>query len=71
MKKNGFIRNIRLISEFMASQARKQTISMHFLLNIARSKDKQTMKFGQLIEYKMRNIFLEKSYTKYGRETIS
>ena len=71
MKKNGFIRNIRLISEFMASQARKQTISMHLLLNIARSKDKQTMKFGQLIEYKMRNIFLEKSYTKYGGETIS
>ena len=28
------------------------------------------MKFGQLIEYNMRNIFLEKSYTKYGRETI-
>ena len=28
------------------------------------------MKFGQSIEYKMRNIFVEKSYTKYGRETI-
>ena len=28
------------------------------------------MKFGQLIEYDMRNIFLEKLYTKYGRETI-
>ena len=28
------------------------------------------MKFGQLIEYNMRNIFPEKSYTKYGRETI-
>ena len=28
------------------------------------------MKFGQLIEYNMRNIFLEKSYTKSGRETI-
>ena len=27
------------------------------------------MKFGQLIEYK--NIFLEKSYTKCGGETIS
>ena len=26
------------------------------------------MKFGQLIEYNMRNIFLEKSYTKYGGE---
>ena len=28
------------------------------------------MKFGQLIECNMRNIFLEKSYTKCGRETI-
>ena len=27
------------------------------------------MKFGQLIEYNMRNIILEKSYTKCGRET--
>ena len=29
------------------------------------------MKFGQLIEYNMRIIFAEKSYTKYGGETIS
>ena len=28
------------------------------------------MKFGQLIECNWRNIFLEKSYTKYGRGTI-
>ena len=28
------------------------------------------MKFGQLMEYKMRNTFLEKLYTKYGGETI-
>ena len=28
------------------------------------------MKFGQLIECNMRNIFLEKSYTKCGGETI-
>ena len=27
------------------------------------------MKVVQLIEYNMRNIFLEKSYTKYGGET--
>ena len=27
------------------------------------------MKFGQLIEYNMRNIFLEKSFTKCGGET--
>ena len=28
------------------------------------------MKFGQLIECNMRNIYLEKSYAKCGRETI-
>ena len=27
------------------------------------------MKFGQLIKYNMRGIFLEKSYTKCGEET--
>ena len=44
---------------------------MHILLNISRSKDNQTTKFGQLIEYNMRNIFVEKSYTKCAEETIS
>ena len=39
------------------------------LPNISRSKGNQTMKFGQLIEYKMRNIFLEKSYPECGGET--
>ena len=29
------------------------------------------MKFGQLIEYNLRNIFLGKSYRKCGGETIS
>ena len=28
------------------------------------------MKFGELIEYNMTNIFLEKSFTKCSRETI-
>ena len=27
------------------------------------------MKFGQLIEYNIRNIFLEKSYKTFGGET--
>ena len=42
---------------------------MHILSVISRSKNNQTMKFGQLIEYNMRNIFLEKSSTEYGGET--
>ena len=40
------------------------------LFNISRCKEKQGMKFGQLIAYNMKNIFLEKSYTKYSGETI-
>ena len=44
------------------SQSVKQTIAVHVLPNISRSKGNQTMKLGQLIEYKMRNIFLKKSY---------
>ena len=52
------------------SQPRKQTIAKYILSNISRSKSKQTMKLGQVVEYKMRNIFLEESYTKCGGETI-
>ena len=40
------------------------------LSSISRSKGKQTMIFGQLIKYNMRNSFLEKSYTKYGGGAI-
>ena len=36
---------------------------------ISRKKGNQTMKSGQLKEYNMKNIFLEKSYTEYGGET--
>ena len=70
MFKNDLIRKIRLISKFMKSKSGKQTIAIHILPNISRSKGNQTMKFGQLIEYTMRNIFLEKSYTKCGGGTI-
>ena len=54
----------------MTSQPGQQTIAIHIFTNISRSKGNQAMKFGQLIEYNMRNSFLEKSYTKCGRETI-
>ena len=42
---------------------------MNVLHNMSRSKDNQARKFGQLIEYNMRSIFLEKSYTKFDGET--
>ena len=37
---------------------------------MSRRKGNQAMKFGQLIEDNMTNIFLEKSCTKFDRETI-
>ena len=52
----------------MTSQSDEQTIIMHILPNISRSKGNQ-MKFGQLIEYNMRNIFLQTSYTECGGGT--
>ena len=55
----------------MTSHTGKQKITIHILSNILKSKDNQTMKFGQLKEYNMRNIFLEKPYTKCGQETSS
>ena len=39
----------------------KQNISVDILTNISRSKGNQTFKFGQIIEYNMRNIFLEET----------
>ena len=54
----------------MMSEPGKQRIAMHILPNISRSKDNQVSKFGQLIEYNMKNIFVEKSYTKYAGEII-
>ena len=45
-------------------------MTIHILTNISRSKGNQAIKFGQLIEYKMQNIFLEKSYAKCGGQTI-
>ena len=69
MQQNNLIRKIRLSSNFMTSQPGQQTIIIHVFTNILGSKGNQTMKLGHLIEYNMRNVFLEKSYTKYGGET--
>ena len=50
----------------MTSQPGLQIIAIHTLLNISRSKGNQTIKFNQLKENNMRNIFVEKSYTKWA-----
>ena len=55
----------------MTLQTGKQSYNIHIYPNISRSRDNPTMKFGQLIEYNMKNIFFEKSYTKCGGKTSS
>ena len=56
MWKNGLIQKIRLIFEFLTSQPGWQTVVIHFLTNIPRSKGNQTMKIAQLIEYSMKHF---------------
>ena len=53
----------------MTSQTRQQTITIHILPNIS-SKPNQTMKFGQVIECNVRNIFLKKLYTASGVKLV-
>ena len=48
----------------MMSQTGQQIFMIHTLLNILRSKGNQAMKFRQLIKYRVRNIFLQKSFKK-------
>ena len=45
-------------------------LAIHILPNISKSKGIQTMKSRQFMEYYITNIFLEKSFTKYGGETV-
>ena len=60
-----------LTSKFMTSQPGLQTITIQILRNISQSKENQTMKFGQLIEYNKSNIFVQKLCGKWGKETSS
>ena len=45
----------------MMSKTRQQIVTLHILHNISRSKDNQAIKFGQVIEHKEGNLFLQKS----------
>ena len=55
----------------MTSQTGKQIITISIFPNISRSNGKQGVKCGQLIEFNLRNIFLQKSCRKSGREISS
>ena len=50
-----------LARKFATSQRLKQTVAIHLLPKISVREGNQIIKFGQLIEYNMRKIFLEKS----------
>ena len=44
----------------MMSQTEQQIITIHILPNISRIKSFKTMKFSQLINYNVKNIFHQK-----------
>ena len=54
----------------MTPQPGWQTITMHMLPNISRSKDHKTMKFGQLIEYNKGRIFLQNYAENEGERLV-
>ena len=47
----------------------QQITTKHMLPNISESKDNQAMEFDHLTDHNMRNIFLQKSCKRWGRET--
>ena len=51
----------------MMSQLGKQAIVIHILTNISRIKGNKTMKFGQLIEYNMKDICYKNHTQKWWR----
>ena len=67
---NTYFKFIRILSQILghvenAARLERsgyfQNTAIHTLLNISKTKGNQTMKFGQLKEYDMRNIFVKKS----------
>ena len=65
-----FDEKVKVNFKFMTSQPISQTIAICILTDNSRTKGNQTTKFGQLIEYNMRTVFLEKSYTKNVTEKL-
>ena len=45
-------------------------MATNILTNMSRNKSNPTVKFGQLLQYSMSNIFLEKSSAKCGGKTF-
>ena len=70
MWNNDLIKKKSLLSKSVTSQPGEQTMAIHILTDVSRTKDNQAMKLDQLIKYNMRNTFPEKLHTKYGGKTI-
>ena len=70
MTRNYLIRKDKVNSKIHVATAWLTNNCNTHISNISRSKGNRAMKFSQLMEYNMRNIFLEKSYTKCGGDTI-
>ena len=51
-------------------EAGRQIIALHILRNISKNKRNLAKKFGQSIERKKRNIFLQKLYAKCAGENV-
>ena len=49
----------------MTSQTGTQTIRINIFPDISKNKGNQAMKFGQIIKYNVRHIFLQKSCRKW------
>ena len=64
MLEKGLIRNLRLISKFMTFKPGKQTVAIHILRNISRSRGRQAMKFNQLIECNAKIFFFKNHVEK-------
>ena len=60
MLENGLMIKLGLILKLMALQSGPQINAIYILPSISRCKSNQAMTFGHLIEYKMRNNFLQK-----------
>ena len=71
VEKNGLIWNIRLISNKLSHNLVKKQLQYTYFPISHEVKGNQIMKFGQLKENHKKNILLQKSCRKWGRETIS
>ena len=70
---NSFRGALSVLRQFLATESPLKMIKDAFpffthLPNTSRNKGNQTIKFVQVIEYNLENKFIEKSFTKCGRE---